>query len=203
MTEFIQIPLSENVTDEFYNQVDLFRVRFSELWGNWESLKNLGIELGGSFQNKGNGKVGGSSCGVDIYRLKGFYLDFRFFYANDEPTNYFKIAKTINKLCSDDRARKYLLANKAGWQDAGVLQEWHGYNADKMLNVMFNGKLFHSGQDLQENLSILQESMSDELVHHLLTFYIYNRMLVIRNMYWILKPLSKNNQCIQIPASLT
>lgn len=203
MTESIQIPLNGNVTDEFYNKVNLFRVWFPELWGNWESLKNLGIELGGSFQNKGDGKIGGSSCGIDIYRLKGFYLDFRFFYANDEPTYYFKIAKTINKLCFDDRARKCLVADKKSWHDEGVLREWHGYNADKILNVMFNGKLFHSVQELQENLSILQESMSDELAHHLLTFCIYNRMLVVRNMNWILKPLSKNNQCIQIPARYT
>jgi len=199
MPASIEIPFSRDLADNFYIQADLFRMRFSELWKNWESLRGLGIELGGHFQNKGNGKVGGSSCGIDIFRLKGFYLDFRFFYANDEPTNYFKMTKSIGKFFSDDRVRNYLKGNNRSWNEAGVLEEWHGFNADKLLNIMFNGELFHGAYNLQESLSLLKASMNDELAHHLLTFTIYNRMLVVHSISWALEPLEKNNPCVQIP----
>lgn len=195
----ILISLSKPLTKEHLDQIQCFRERFAELWDNWESLKKLGIKLGGSFQNKGNGKITGPSCGIDHHRLKGYYLDFRFFYAKKEPTHYFKISNLISRYCEDSRLRNCLEIDKNSWNSAGVLTDWHGFTAESLIHSLFNGKIFHNAQDMNPTLNNLRLAMNDDLANHDLTFCIYNRMLVIRNLNWVMMPLSLDNQFIRIP----
>jgi hypothetical protein len=94
-TLFLYQPLSS----EHFDRIELFRERFRELWSNWESLKSAGINIGGSFSSLGDGKVSGPGCGIEIHRLKGFYLDFRPFYAKKEATHYFGVASLVGRHC--------------------------------------------------------------------------------------------------------
>lgn len=199
MVDQIDIQLEKPVSSVELEQLTLFRLRFRELWSNWESLKSQGISLGGSFQNKGYGVIGGAGCGIDHHRLKGYYLDFRFFFADKEPTHYFKITSLVGRLCDDPRLRQCLGDDRDAWNKAGILQGWHGYSADELTRILFNGSLFHSANDIQNKLEELQLAMDSSLVHHLLTFSIYDRMLVVRNLNWILMPLSMENQYIRLP----
>lgn len=193
------ISLNTELPDEGFEQVELFRERFRELWRNWESLKAAGIQLGGGFSNLGEGKVAGPGCAVEIHRLKGFYLDFRFFWAEKEPTQYLKVASLIGKHCSDNRLHLCLKSNKKDWNEAGFLHEWHGIQPDEMIDVLFNGELFHSNSKKRERRRYVQSLMSDELAHHCLVYSVYSRMLVVRNLNWILDPLKRQNQFIRLP----
>lgn len=199
MNKQIDIPLTLPLPIKGIHQIRLFQARFSELWSNWESLKNSGIKLGGGFQNNFDGTVTGSSCDIERHRLKGFYLDFRFFFADKEPTHFFKILNLIRTHTEDYRLHEIIELNKKKWHDAGILDSWHGYSADNLIRLLFNGSLFHSDEKLQKELEQLESLMSDELAHHLLTFSIYNRMLVIRNINWIIEPLSQKNEYVRIP----
>jgi hypothetical protein len=199
MSDQIDIPLTSAIPDTGIDQIRLFRMRFAQIWSNWESLKSLGIKLGGDFQNKGGGKVTGPGCGIDQHRLKGFYLDFRFFFADKEPTQFFKILNLIRNHCDDCRLHRVIDQNRREWQDAGVLGSLHGYSADELIRLLFNGSFFHSDGKLQKGLEELESLMNDELAHHLLTFSIYNRMLVIRNLNWVIQPLSTEKQYVRIP----
>src|SRR5574341_657849 len=109
----IRIPLSRKISRDSYQQIELFRARFKILRENWESLKGQGLKLGGMFSmNHLRGKrFTGSSCGVDPFRLKGFYVDFRFFCAEGEQTNIFKISNILGKHCSDKRLHRELSYN--------------------------------------------------------------------------------------------
>ena len=118
------IPMDSPLSKDVFDQIELFKSRFKELWSNWESLKELGINLSGNFSRNDSGSISGASCGVDPHRLKGYYLDFRFFWAEKEPTYYFKIAQLIGKNCSDHRARRCLADNKSSWKEEGVFHEW-------------------------------------------------------------------------------
>jgi hypothetical protein len=188
------------MTDEALEQIELFRIKFRELWSNWESLKKLGPSLGGSFSNLGNGKVSGPGCGVEVHRLKGFYLDFRFFWAQREPTEFFKISSLLSRHCTDQRLHQFLLNSKEQWKEAGLLHEWHGIKPDEMIDVLFNGELFHSDRAKRERMRHVQTLMNDDLAHHCLVYSIYSRMLVVRNINWIIQPLEKIHQYVQIPA---
>lgn len=199
MPDDISIRLDKAPSETEMYQISLFRYRFEQLWSNWESLEAAGIKLGGSFQNKGSGSVGGSGCGIEPHRLKGYYLDFRFFFADKEPTHYFKVSNLIGKHSKDKRLHRCLAENKKNWQESGVLHEWHGFSAEEMTRVLFNGDFFHSIEDFQGKLTQLRASMSSDLAHHLLTFSIYNRMQVIRNLNWVIQPLSIDNPYVQIP----
>lgn len=194
------ISLTTDISQESLEQVELFRIRFRELWSNWESLKKQGLSLGGTYSNHGNGKVSGSGCGVEVHRLKGFYLDFRFFWAQKEPTEFFKISSLLGKHCSDIRLHRCLSGNKRQWKEAGLLNEWHGIKPDEMIDVLFNGELFHSDPGMRERMRYVQTLMNNDLAHHCLAYSVYSRMLTVRNINWIVQPLSQASKRVQVPA---
>lgn len=195
----IIVPLAAPMGKEALQQLQLFRDRFTELWSNWESLKKHGIKLGGAFANRGGGKISGPGCGVEIHRLKGYYLDFRFFWAKKEPTHYFKVSALIGKHCTDTRLRKCILENKKQWEEAGLLHGWHGIHAEDMIQALFNGQVFHSDSVLKSQVDQMQELMGNELAHHCLTYSVYSRMLVVRNLNWIIEPLTARCQQVRVP----
>lgn len=193
------ISLTTKISDEALEQVELFRLKFQELWSNWESLKKQGLSLGGSFSNLGNGKVSGPGCGIEVHRLKGFYLDFRFFWAQREPTEFFKISSLLGKHCADTRLHRCLSSNKEQWKEAGFLHEWHGIKPDEMIDVLFNGELFHSDPAKRARMRYVQTLMNDDLAHHCLVYSVYTRMLVVRNINWIVQPLEQSRQYVRVP----
>ncbi|UYG06854.1 hypothetical protein [Halomonas sp. M4R1S46] len=194
------IPLTTEMHDETLEQMELFRLKFRELWKNWESLKNQGVVLGGGFTKHGDGKVSGQGCGVEVHRLKGFYLDFRFFWGQKETTEYFKISSLLGKHCTDGRLHKCLKCNKEQWRNAGFLHEWHGIKSDEMIDVLFNGELFHSNPSKRERMRQIQILMSNDLAHLCLVHSLYDRMCVIRNINWIIQPLAADCQMVRVPA---
>lgn len=194
------IPLTSAMPAEALEQIGLFRLRFRELWSNWESLKKQGLKLGGGFSNHGDGKVSGPGCGIEVHRLKGFYLDFRFFWAKKEPTQYLKISSLLGKQCTDTRLHQCLLSNKKQWREAGFLHEWHGVQPDEMIDVLFNAELFHSAPNKRERMRYVRTLMSDDLAHHCLVYSVYTRMLVVRNINWVVQPLERERQYVRLPA---
>ena len=193
------ITLTTEMSEEALNQVELYRIKFRELRSNWESLKKQGLSLGGSFSNLGNGKVSGPGCGVEVHRLKGFYLDFRFFCAQGEPTEFFKVSSLLGKYCKDIRLQRCLSSNNEQWKEAGLLHEWHGIKPDEMIDVLFNGELFHSDPTKRERMRYVQTLMNNELAHHCLVYSVYARMLVVRNLNWIVQPLNQDSQYVRVP----
>ena len=194
------ISLTTEMSGEALEQMELFRLKFRELWSNWESLKKQKLSLGGSFSNLGNGKVSGPGCGVEVHRLKGFYLDFRFFIAKREPTEFSKVCSLLGKHCVDRRLHQCLLSNREQWEEAGFLHEWHGIKPDEMIDVLFNGELFHSNPAKRERMRYVRTLMSDDLAHHCLVYNVYARMLVVRNISWVIQPLEQNHQHVRVPA---
>lgn len=194
-----EIPLDESLSCKDLRRIELFRERFRELWRNWESLRSAGIEIGGSFSNLGEGRVRGPGCGIEVHRLKGFYLDFRPFYAKKEPTQYSRVAGVVKRYCSEDSLRECLRCNKQDWKDAGFLHEWHGVTPDEMTDVIFNGELFHSNPKERERRHHIRNVMTDHLAHHCLVYSVFSRMLVVRNLNWILHPLTPERQMVRVP----
>ncbi|MAY36636.1 MAG: hypothetical protein CMN84_11095 [Spongiibacteraceae bacterium] len=194
------VPMSKNISSEGLEQLQLFRLAFQELWSNWESLKRQGLTLGGSFSNRGDGRVSGPSCGIEVHRLKGLYLDFRFFWAQKEPTHFFKISSLLGKHCTDRRLHACLKSNKKQWVKAGFLHEWHGVKPEEMIDTLFNGKLFHTDPRRQERVREVQLLMSDDLAHHCLVYSVYMRIIAIRNLNWVIQPMEADAQFVRIPA---
>lgn len=197
----LMLNLEKPINTDEYQRIELFRYRFRVLWQNWESLKKMGIKLGGSFTNHSLQRFTGNSCNIESFRLKGYYVDFRFFFAEKEHTYYYKIIKIIGKYCHDKRLQKCLKTANQNWENAGILRGWHGYKADDLLNYWFNGEIFHIKPEKRDKVKKILERMDSGLAHHLLTIAIYDRMLVLRNINWMLQPLSMTSQVIRLSES--
>jgi hypothetical protein len=163
------IPIRERPNTEKLNALVQFMLRCDELWSNWQSLRKDGIKFGGGFGNNGDGRVGGPGCGVEIHRLKGLYMDFRFFWAEGERTNFRRVCSIAGRLTGEVRVHKFLAELRKDWAESGMLSEWHGYSPDQLTRLMFNGTLFHADDSFKFRIAKLRDAMSDELAHHLLT----------------------------------
>lgn len=196
----IHIPLSRKITRDNCQQIDLFRARFKILWENWESLKEQGLRLGGMFSldNRGKKQFSGNSSGVDPFRLKGFYVDFRFFCAEREPTFIFKIANILANHCSDKRLHRELSYNRKGWTNAFVFQPLLGLTADQMLAYWFKGEIFHNDKNHRKGVVETLEIMNSDIAHHILMLALRDRLVAIGNLYWMLEPLSYECQKVRI-----
>ncbi len=195
----VVVPLSEPITAEHADQFKLFHYRVNELQSNWDSLLSQGLRIGGSFSRDDYGRIRGDSCGVEIHRLKGLYLDFRFFYAQGERTHFYAVAKQVDRVCSDPRIRKVTTRLRSNWKEPGFLHGWHRFEPDKLFDAMFNGELFHSGKDKVKQLERIQAVMNDELAHHCLVDSISSRILVLRQMDVVLQPVLVGHNGLKLP----
>lgn len=196
------IPVEQKLSDEEQLRLRLFKARFDELWSNWLSLKSAGIKLSGSFGNNGGGKVVGGGCAIEAHRLKGFFLDFRPFWQDGEPTHIKRTTGLLGRVSGDPRLHKLLRENREAWAEAEVMSGVHGYSTDRLTDLLFNGRYFHSDERKVDDVARLKELMSDEVLLHLLMLAMHHRMLVVRNIAWIIEPLVSTNggeQRLRIP----
>lgn len=192
------IHLNNSFSTKEIEQFNLFDIKCVELSKNWDSLIKSGLRLGGNFTNHEDGTISGPGCGVEIHRLKGLYLDFRFFHADKEPTNYFKIANLVGGNCDDGRIRLMLKRDRKVWNDSGLLKSWHGYTADQLIRTLFNGHYFHSVDEERLGAKDIYTVLGSDVANHELTYCIFHRMRVVRRLNWICEPIRLGQKYIRL-----
>ncbi|MEZ8107410.1 hypothetical protein [Vibrio cortegadensis] len=197
--KFRQIQIDTPISREIENSLELFQYRALELIENYEDIKNQGFDISGSrsfsFQN---GQISGAGMKVCRHRLKGLFVDFRFFVGNDEPTNFFKIHKTIGLLSSDVGYRKTLKDLKSGWQEKGMFKGWSDISPLQMIQIYFNAQAFHGEHKGEADFLNLVQTYDKQALEFVLAMHISDRIQCIRHLRWILEKVNKN-QYLQVP----
>lgn len=115
-----------SLSAEDWHFLELFQRRFDILWANLKDLK-LGV-FHGSFKRNEDGSYSGGLDLPSSYRLKGFYVDYRHFYLEKEPTNYYRLLKFISGLSEDKAVQQFLKHEKKRWQSIFVENGWFKFN---------------------------------------------------------------------------
>ncbi|MEG3768832.1 hypothetical protein [Alteromonas sp. 14N.309.X.WAT.G.H12] len=201
MRAFIKIPINSSIDPESVSDFQLYIVRANELLDNYQDIKKLGFDFGGGHMllRDSNGLVTGAEVKVDKHRLKGLFLDFRFFIGNDEPTNFLRFSGAIGKYSDADSFRKYLKSLKCTWKNEGILKGWVGVNACELITTYFNSKAFHGRLDAEEKYKVLIEAMDSKTLDWLLCYYIDDRILCIKNLLRVISNFEKGY--FEIPES--
>lgn len=118
----IYIPINVSASEIDWGLLNLFKKRFNILRSNYKDL-DLGLIQGAFSIDKGN-RYSGSFNLPNEFRLKGLYVDYRHFYLNNEPTNFFKVANYINKLTTDQNFRNFISEEKKKFRSSFIEEDF-------------------------------------------------------------------------------
>jgi len=187
------------MSDKDFANIKLFNERSKILWSHWESL-DIKFPSSQAVRRDDSGKVSGDSVNVGDHVYKGLLLDFRLFTSNDEPTNFNMIAKVVGRYFRDSRVGLILNDLRTNWKEAGLLNDFCGYSADEVINILFNSKYFHVKDEKKHKLhEEMKGKVSDELITDMLLNTVYDRIRVIRHLSWFTEELTISNQEIKLP----
>lgn len=194
------VKLDEPMGEQELRTVQFFRDRLAELERNWSELEDEEFTVSGWLGRDADGKIATTGIPVSIHRLKGLYVDFRFFWGNDEPSHFFTVQRLIGKHCNTSTAVKAALkANKKQWQDSGAGTKWHGLDIEVMIHAIFYGSIIHEAEDKQAALEQVNSVLSEPAAHHILASTIWARTHALRSLDWTLSPLREDRQVVQVP----
>ncbi|MFN4360103.1 MAG: hypothetical protein ACK4F4_05180 [Hylemonella sp.] len=207
--KIIQIPVTAEPESIRWGEIELFRRRFNILWDNLQDLK-IG-RLSGGFFRQANGRYIGGFELPNSYRLKGLYVDFRHFYLNNEPTNFEKFTNYLRDELTESKIFHQFIKNEKKRSRSDFLENgWFDYNgerisAEKFLDVFFNVEIFHSNRGRNkktwktETLLEWMNVFSDDTAKSMLFMAVYDSILKIKDINWVVMEFSKNNLNLRIP----
>ncbi|MER0374475.1 hypothetical protein ABRZ67_21860 [Vibrio vulnificus] len=185
--------------DEILSLV-LFHKRYTVLRENYLDLQKSGFRISGNYSLSDDGVISSQVCPINHFRMKGLFVDFRFFYAQKEKTNFYKVCNSIlSKHVEDSRFRALIRNNVNNYREVGMSKDWHGYAADDLLNYWFNGEFFHLDQEKWPKVHEVLEAMDSDTAMHVLGEIIYSRLECIRNICFVSKPIINGQMEVILP----
>lgn len=120
-----------------------------------------------------------------------------------EPTHFFRICNIAKRSCRDSRFQERVNTNKERWKDPSLaVLGWHNdITITEFLDAHFNQFLFHVRQlGGSENIvALLAERLGPEATQVALFGIAYERLLILRNLHWLLKPCLSGQNFFRIP----
>lgn len=197
------IKVIKNLASEDWRLLELFHRRFDILWSNLKDLK-LGV-FHGSFKKNRDGSYAGGFDLPSSFRLKGLYVDYRHFYLEQEPTNYYKLLKFISWLSNDNDFHQFLKLEKKKWKSSFIENGWFKFNDISLntkfiIDLWFNAEIFHSKErkKIQELLKF-QQLFENRTAQSILFMAVYDTILVIRNLHWVISELRPEHLYLKMP----
>lgn len=86
---------------------------------------------------------GGHNIPLSRHRIKGLYLDFRLFFANDEIINFNKFINNLGQFSTDTSFRNFLNEQKTLWNRTSLASDGCGYSEKDIIRYYFNSHFFH------------------------------------------------------------
>lgn len=130
--------------------------------------------------------------------LKEFFMAFRFFYLEKEPSNFNKIANIIANAAKNQGVNDFVRHIKKIWSGAltrenvfFVTLNREVITPKRLLDVWFNAHYFHSEQEKEEDLKALNRMLSTDLSKFLLVDSVYEAINAASMLYESIATLKK------------
>lgn len=140
----------------------------------------------------------------DLDHIQNLALKFRFFYAENEPTKLESVISLLRKRAKDEWASNYLdlvrkqyngLMNRCGMSDS----MGHPVSNREIINLWFNSNFFHSDVDKREELSVINQSISERVSLFQLYTAITGVSAQLNSVYAVAHKISPNTNTICTP----
>jgi hypothetical protein len=127
--------------------------------------------------------------------LRSFYMAFRFFYLQKEPSNFLRVANIIQRHASHDLVNRRFEALKDQWHGAMERKGWslavngEELTARLLIDLWFNAHYFHSDEDKEAKLRELNGILSTDFNRFLLADAVYEATKAALNVYESVKTM--------------
>jgi hypothetical protein len=186
--------LNNDLHERDWLSLELFKQRSSILFENWSSLTSHESQFQLLLKKDVNGNIVSEGLEYDVHRVKGLYLDYRVFVANDELTNFHRVTNTIKRGFQYTECNETIDRLRLWWKKADAFKGWYGFEFDELSQVMFNAKLFHSAIDLQDKLKFVNSKMSDNTMHAILLHGVQMRIETLKVVNGLVRHTDKDNK---------
>lgn len=198
------VELTEPFSAQEENNLRMVKKRFREFWDNFEDLRALGFSLNAGFKQEQSGVVTtDASLGVSRFRLKGYLVDYRHF-SGREPTHFYSIVNTLRRRCREVSVTNRLDRAKVDWDGCSALCGWNNdFSVDEVIEAAFKEEIFHThpkGEHIRVRMDDVAKKFSPDVLWYELASVAYNRMLIIRNIDWMLQPIYQGTQFLRVPS---
>ena len=183
------IMISHKFNDKDWRSLTVFKKRVQEL---------INTKIFSAGENKISAKIQSNKVsGVSISAklpeeelLKELYMAFRFFYLEEGPSNFNKVANIIKRMANDSAVNTFIDDLKKQW--SGVLMRDHVFgirannteiNTKYLLDIWFNAHYFHSDEKKEKDLEQLNEAVTSDFSRFLLANSVYEASLAVISLY--------------------
>lgn len=132
------------------------------------------------------------------HRLKGLYMDYRFFDAQTSPTNFRSVCNRVSREFSQPEVRRGIQKLRDAWDNTTDFHRWHGHPFAEMIDLLFNAALFHQDEKKLGKFNGLMEHLDDITLHSILLVGLKDRLVCIKTLDHVLTPLREVKNSIQM-----
>jgi hypothetical protein len=185
----------KQLTDVEWESVLYFQFRAIDFLENIEDLNLPRLRsLSGTFED-GRRKFR-SGIYPGRHRAKSVYLDFRHFFANDEPSNFYKILKLVSKkVDKDSDAHEFyagLREKYAKWLTKRLDKNDRNFSNEHIITTWFYTEYFHAGRkDQRQKRDDILAAFFDESIQEKLFWEVVHVEHLIKTLYASLRDLEK------------
>ena len=201
---FIYFPMKDSIGADEWRRIDIFKERATEYIETLKRLK-LGM-IHGSFRRHNDGTYSGSLQSPPMHSLKGLYVEFRLLYATGEPSNFRNIANIVARRSGNEMVKKFIKhlvrqARSSLVEDGFFQIDGRPMSGEKIIDLWFNAKIFHSDEQKRKELDRLITLLSNDGIKGLFFMAVYDAGLAVKNLYNIIKDIQPSNMSVPVPAS--
>ncbi|SNS06446.1 hypothetical protein [Antarctobacter heliothermus] len=189
---------TEQIEEKDYEQFKIYCIRARQLRENWADFVRDRKTLSMNFVRT-SGQVDENGSSENPHRLKGLYLDFRVFIAQQEETEFKRICNKISQKFSNDHARAFIKYEKDVWDRDNALKSWHGYDSRALVHTYFNASLFHSDRQKRSILIDILEKVSEPALASIILLEIDSKRRQINNILLAFEFLERHQPRLKVP----
>ncbi len=194
------ITISHSFSKQDWRSILIFRKRAEEFFECklfTEGPKKITLNL------EYTKEQGGSTTVVlpEEHLLKEFYMTFRFFYLEKEPANFNKVINIIKRAARNDTINKFMghlnkqytgaLSREQVFRVGIVGTKGKEITAKLLLDLWFNAHYFHSDEEKEKDLKLLNDILGTEFSRYLLANSVFEASRAIKRLYLSIKSMER------------
>jgi hypothetical protein len=127
--------------------------------------------------------------------LRSFYMAFRFFYLQKEPSHFPRVLNIIGRHSPSDTLSKYLASLRDQWDGALTRQLWQvsidgqELTTSLLIDLWFNAYYFHTDDAKARRLQQLNEILSSDFNRFLLVNAVFDAAKAVCRLYESVKTI--------------
>ena len=196
------MPININSHPELEDRIDSFRRKATDISTYVASHKWERLTVSVNRTDENNPNIKGNIPNDLI--LEGLYRRFRFFILNKEKSNYFRLLRLLSSSANSSLLHSYLRMSKKEFLSEDSLKfafitAKTKYHPEEIINLWFNSYYFHDQKAEREKLSIFRDIVSDNGAKVVLFHAVWNAILKIRNLNYLIRNTSIERQSMYVP----